>query len=118
MRFFLIVSPVVIRSIMPLRNAHELWTKLQDKYGMSNIVEDDCSPSTAGRGEFSTSSTSPKYGKPQTNEMVGSDRFGNNDSEHTIDDPSCISYCNASSMDLNTTSTKNVLHACVDNPCI
>ena len=53
--FFLLVS-LVIRSIMPLRNAHDLWTKLQDKYGVSNIVEDDCSPSTSGRDEFSTSS--------------------------------------------------------------
>ena len=44
---------------MPLRNAHDLWTKLQDKYGASNIVEDDCSPSTSGRDELSTSSTSP-----------------------------------------------------------
>ena len=73
--FFLLVILVVIRSIMPLRNAHDLWTKLQDKYGMSNIVEDDCSPSTSSRDEFLTSSTSPTCGKPQTNEMVSSDRL-------------------------------------------
>ena len=63
------VSVVVFESIMPLRNAHELWTKLQDKYGVSNSIEDDCSPSTSGRDEFSTSSTSPKCGKPQANVM-------------------------------------------------
>ena len=103
---------------MPIRNAHDIWTKLQEKYGVSNIVEDDCSPSTSGRDEFSTSSTSPKCGKPQTNEMVGSDRFGNTDSVLTIEDPSFLSYCHALSLDLNTTSTKNVLHACVDSPCI
>ena len=57
--FFLLVSLVVIRSIMPLRNAHDLWTKLQDKYGVTNIVEDDCSPSTSGRDELSTSSIPP-----------------------------------------------------------
>jgi len=112
------VSIVVIKSIMPLRNAHELWTKLQEKYGVSNTIEDDCSPSTSGRDEFSTSSTSPTCGKPQAIEMVGSDRFCNNDSELIIDDPSSLSYCNASSMDLNTTSTKNDLLACVDGPCI
>ena len=40
------VSVVVFESIMPLRDAHELWTKLQDKYGVSNAIKDDCSPST------------------------------------------------------------------------
>ena len=52
-------SIVVFESIMPFRNAHELWTKLQDKYEVSNTIEDDCSPSTSGRDEFSSSSTSP-----------------------------------------------------------
>ena len=54
-----VLSDVVLESIMPIRNAHELWTKLQDNYGVSNIIEDDCSPSTSGRDEFSYSSTSP-----------------------------------------------------------
>ena len=27
-----VLSDVVLASIMPFRNAHELWTKLQDKY--------------------------------------------------------------------------------------
>ena len=115
---FLLVSLVVIRSIMPLQNAHDIWTKLQEKYGVSNIVDDDYSPSTSGRDEFSTSSTSPYCGKQQTNEMVSSDRFGNNDSELIIDDPSSLSCCHASSLDLNTTSTKNILHAFVDSTCI
>ena len=70
-----VLCDVVLESIIPFRNAHELWTKLQDKYGVSKIIEDDCSPSTSGRDEFSTSSTSPTCGKPQTNEMVSSDRF-------------------------------------------
>ena len=43
--FFKILSVVVFKSIMPLRDAHELWTKLQDKYGKSMTIEDDCSPS-------------------------------------------------------------------------
>ena len=51
------VSVVVFESILPLRNAHELWTKLQDKYGVSNSIEDDFSPSTSGRDEFLSSST-------------------------------------------------------------
>ena len=31
---------------------------------------------------------------------------------------SSLSYCNDLSLDLNTSSTKNDLHACVDSPCI
>ena len=46
------LSVVVFESILPLRNAHELWTKLQDKYGKSMTIEDDCSPSTSGRDDF------------------------------------------------------------------
>ena len=42
-----VLSDVVLASIMPFRNAHELWTKLQDKYEVSNIIEDDCCPSTS-----------------------------------------------------------------------
>ena len=73
------MSNVVLESIMPFRNAHELWTKLRDKYDVSNIIEDDCPPSTSGRDEFSTSSTSPTCGKPQSNAMVSSDRYCKND---------------------------------------
>ena len=80
------LSIVIFESIMPLRNAHELWTKLQDKYEVSNTIKDDCSPSTSGRNEFSISSTSPKCGKPQTNVMVSSDRLCNNDSELIVED--------------------------------
>ena len=83
-----------------LRDAHELWTKLQDKYGVSNSIEDDCSPSTSDRDEFSSSSTSPKCGKPQTNVMVSSDRFCNIDSDLIFDDLLSLSCCNASSLDL------------------
>ena len=39
----------VALSISPYRNAHELWTKLQDKYGVSIDCGNDCSPSTSGR---------------------------------------------------------------------
>ena len=112
------VSVVVFESILPLRDAHEIWTKLQDKYGVSNSIEDDCSPSTSGRDEFSSSSTSPKCGKPQTNVMVSSDGFCNLDSELIVDDHLSLSCCNASSLDLNTHSTINVIHASVDSSCI
>ena len=57
---FHVVSHVVIWSMMPYRNSHELWTKLQEKYDVSKIYEDDCSPSTSERDEFS--STSPACG--------------------------------------------------------
>ena len=56
--FSIVVSNVVTSSIMPFGSAHELWTKLQDKYDVSNIIEDDCIASTSGRDEFSSSSTS------------------------------------------------------------
>ncbi|KAM0898970.1 hypothetical protein ACQ4PT_021612 [Festuca glaucescens] len=54
---------------LPFWSAHELWTKLQDKYDVSNIIEDDCIASTSGRDEFSSSSTSPMCGKTQDNDM-------------------------------------------------
>ena len=112
------LSNVVIFQLMPFRDAHELWTKLQDKYGMSKICGNDCSPSTSGRVVFSTSSTSPTCGLPQGNDMVSSGDHCNDDSGFIVDDPSSLYYCNASSLVINTPSTLNVLHACVDSPCI
>ena len=85
---------------------------------MSNIIEDDCISSTSGRDEFSSSSTSPMCGKTQGNDMVSGDGNCNVDIELTIDNPSSISHCNGSSLDLNTSRTRNDLHACVDSPCI
>ena len=102
------LSNVVIFQLMPFRDAHELWTKLQDKYGLSKFCKDDCSPSTSGRVAFSTSSTSPTCGLPQGNDMVSSVGHCNDDSMLIVDDPSSLSYCNASSLDFNTSSTPNV----------
>ena len=104
-----VVSHVVVSSIMPFRSAHEFWTKLQDKYDMSNIIEDDCIASTSGRDEFSPPSTSPMCGKTQGNSMVSGDGNCNFYIELTIDDPSSLSYCNVSSLDLNTSRTRNDL---------
>ena len=117
---FNVVSIVVFDSIMPYRNAHEMCTKLQDKYDVSKIDEDDGSPSTSGRDEYecSFSSTSPKCGKTQGNDMVSGDGNCNVDIGLTIDDSSSLPHCNVSSLDLNTYSTQNALHASVDNPCI
>src|SRR5664279_2265113 len=112
-----VLSDVVLESIMPFRNAHELWTKLQDKYGKSMTIEDDCSPSTTGRDGL-PSSTSPKCGKPQTNVMVSSDRNCIVDGESSIDYTSSPSHCNDLSLDLNSSSTPIVLHARVDSPRI
>ena len=113
-----VLSNVVIFELMPFRDAHELWTKLQDKYGMSKICGDGCSPSTSGRVVFSTSSTSPTCGLPQVNDMVSSGVHCNDDSRLSVDNPSSLSYCNASSLDFSTSSTPNVSHACVDSSCI
>ena len=103
---------------MSFRDAHELWTKLQDKYDVSKICGDDCSPSTFGREDFSTSYTSPTCGLPQGNEMVSSVGHCIHDSELIIDSHLSLSYCNASSLDFNTSSTLDVLHASIDSPCI
>src|ERR1041385_8891543 len=112
------LSNVDLFQLMPFRNAHELWTKLQDKYGASKIRRDDFSPSSSGRDAFSTSSTSPTCEFPQGNEMVSSVSRCNDDSELIVDNPLSLSYRNASLLDLKTSSTINVLHACVDTPCI
>ena len=103
---------------MPFQNAHELWTKLQDIYEVSNIIEDDCSPSTSGCDEFTTSSTSPTCDLSQVNDMVSRDRNCFVDGEYSIDYISSLSHCNVLSLDLNSSSTSNVLHASVDSPCI
>jgi hypothetical protein len=106
---------VVTFSIMPFRSAHEIWTKLQEKYAFSKR-SCDCILSTSGYDELS--STSPTCGKTQGNDMVSDDENCNVDSDLTFDNHSSLSYCNASSLDLNTLSTKITLHACVDSPCI
>ena len=69
-----VLSDVVLGSIMPFRNAHELWTKLQEKYGVYNLIEDDCSPSTFGHDDFTSYSTSPTCDLSQGNDMVSDDR--------------------------------------------
>jgi hypothetical protein len=75
---------------------------------VSNTIEDYCIPSTSGRDELS--STSPMCVKTQGNDTVSGDEYCNVDSELRFD------Y--RSSLDLNTSSTTNALHACVDSPCI
>jgi hypothetical protein len=110
------VSDVVILAIMSFRSAHEFWTKIQDKYDMSNKIGDDCIPSTSSRDELS--STSPKCSKTQGNSMVSGDGNCNVDSGLTCDDHSSLSHCHALSLDLNTSITINALHAFVDSPCI
>src|ERR1043165_5292985 len=112
------LSNVDISQLMSFRDAHELWTKLQDKYSVSKICGDDCSPSTSGRVLFSTSSTSLTCGLPQGNEMVSSVSHCFDNSEPIVNNPLTLSYCNASSLGFNTSSNLEVLHACVDSPCI
>ena len=77
---------------------------------MSNICGDDCSPSSSGCVAFSTSYTSPTCGLPQGNDMVSSGVHCNDDSGLIVDNPSSLSYCNASSLDFSTSSTPNVSH--------
>ena len=49
---------------------------------------------------------------------MSGDEHCNVDSVITLDDPSSLSHCNASSLDINTSSTINAIHACVDSPSI
>jgi hypothetical protein len=58
---FDVVSNAVIYAILPFYNAHEFWTKIQEKYDVSNTIEDDYIPSTSSHNELS--STSPTCGK-------------------------------------------------------
>ena len=88
------LSNVDIFQLMSFWDAHELWTKLQDEYGVSKNCGNDYSPSTSGRVVFSTSSTSPTCGLPQGNDMVSSVGHCNDDSMLIVDDPSSLSYCN------------------------
>ena len=82
-----VVSFVVLSTIMPFRNSHDIWTKLQEKYEVSKIIEDDCVPSTSDHDEFSSSSTSPTCDLSQGNAMVSDDITCNVDSEITCDTP-------------------------------
>ena len=50
--------------------------------------------------------------------MVSSGDHCNVDSGIIVDDTSSLSYCYASSLDFNTSSTLNVSHARVDSSCI
>jgi hypothetical protein len=83
---------------------------------VSKIIVDDFIPSTFGCDELS--STSPTCGKTQGNDMVSDDGNCNADSEITFYKHSSLSHCNASSLDLNISSTKSTLHACIHSPCI
>ena len=50
--------------------------------------------------------------------MVSGEENCNVDIVLNSDDSSSLSHWNVSSLDLNTSSTENALHACVDSPCI
>ena len=57
---FDVLSNVVIFQLMSFRDAHELWTKLQDKYGVSKICGGDCPPSSSGRPLLPPPSSAPR----------------------------------------------------------
>jgi hypothetical protein len=58
------------------------------------------------------------YGKTQGNGMVSGDEHCIVDGEPSLDDSASLSYCNVSSLDFNTYSTINALHASVGSPYI
>ena len=69
------------------------------KYDVSNFIEDDCSPSTFGRDEFTSYSTPPTCDLSQGNDMVSCVRNCIVDSEFTIDHTSSLSHCNVLFLD-------------------
>jgi hypothetical protein len=83
---------------------------------VSKFIEDECIPSTSVRDELS--STSPMCGKTQGNDMVSGDGKCNVDSELIFDHHSSLSHGNVLSLDFNSSSTPNALHARVDSPCM
>ena len=130
------ISLEVFESIMTCVSAHEMWTKLEEIYGGSNLDEVN-HISEESLEEFSTSSyheelhiaspsmcsvisnssTSPSYGLSQGNDMVSGNIICDDDGVLNIDDLSCINANVVASLDLNT-SSKNEIHSCVDSPCI
>jgi hypothetical protein len=86
---FDVVSNAVIYAIMPFYKDREFWTKIQEKYDVPKIIEDDCIPSTSSRDELS--STSPMCGKTQGNDMASGDEYCNVDSKLTCDGRSSLS---------------------------
>ena len=110
-----------------------MWIKLKERFGGSTlelvggISKELSSPShheelqvasTSGRDEFSSTTTSPTCVKTQGNDMVSGEENCNVDIVPNFDDSSSLSHCNVSSLDLNTSSIENDLHACVDSLCI
>jgi hypothetical protein len=107
---FDVVGNAVIYAIMPFYNAHEFWTKIQEKYDVSNIIEDDCIPSTSNRYELS--STLPICGKTQGNDMVSGDEYCNVDSKLTCYEHSSLSPCISCACCLNTSHDDMLVTPC------
>ena len=131
------ISLEVFESIMTCVTAHDMWTKLEEIYGGSNLVDVHHLPeelieevSTSSNHEdlhiasssvyldISTSSASPSCGMSQGNDMVSENIICDDcDDVLNIDDLTCIHGSVVDSMDLSI-SSKNDLHSCVDSPCI
>jgi hypothetical protein len=92
-----------------------MWTKLQKKYDVSKIIEDNYIPFTSGHAKFSSLHQRVAIHKVR---IVCGDENCNVYGELDFDDALSLSYCNGLSLDFNTSSTIDVLHACVDSPCI
>ena len=131
------ISLEVFESIMTCVTAHDMWTKLEEIYGGSNLVdihhlseklieqvstssnhEDLHIASSSVYLDISTSSASPSCGMSQGNDMVSENIICDDcDDVLNIDDLTCIHGSVVDSMDLSI-SSKNDLHSCADSPCI
>src|SRR4051812_35045605 len=131
--FSLSLTVNLFLTIVKRKSSHEKWTKLKEIFGgsISNIVsgfseeisfpshhEDLQVASTSGRNEFSSSPTSPTCGKTQRKYTVSGVGNCNVDIVLTNDDPSSLSHCNVSSLDLRTSCKNNAISPFVGNPCI
>ena len=131
------ITHEVFESIRTYGSAHEMWTKLEEVYGGSNLVEVNCLPYESNK-EFTTSSyheelhiasstacldiptssTSPSHDMYQGNDMVSGNIICDDYVELSIDDLSCINANVVAPMDLSMSKTKSDIHSCVDSPCI
>ena len=127
----------VFKSISSCSLAHEAWTKIEDIYGGSNLDEDNILfgelmeefstflnheelsiASTSDYLHTSTSFTSPTCGIPQGNDMVSEEISRDDGIKLIIDDLAYVDTSDVSSMDTSISNTENIIHSCVESPCI
>ncbi|KAE8771044.1 hypothetical protein D1007_57108 [Hordeum vulgare] len=131
------IKPEVFKSISTCKSAHEVWTKLEDIYGGSNLNEDNImlkelvhelftlfyheEPSITSIFDYlhtSASSTPPTCGVPQGPDMVSEQISCDDDVKLIINELVCVDDNVVSSMDMGISSSTYSVNYCVDSSCI